>query len=261
MFRRRRHPADEPTEAEPTEAELAEAELAGHQQSEDELAAAREADRAGELDRAGSSPGDQGTGPWDVDDLEHPRDGRIDLGALLVPAVQGMELQVEVIDQRIVSATALLAGSQLKLQAFAAPRTEGIWEEVRAELKGGISRQGGTVDEVDGPFGRELRARVPTRSKDGRSGVQATRFFGFDGPRWLLHATLTGRAATDPGSAGPIEALLRDIVVVRGGTPMPPRELIPMRLPEHSDAADEPDQDGRPPLDPYHRGPEITEIH
>lgn len=251
MFRRRRRPADEPTE--PAQAEPAQAgdELAG-----DEL----EPDRTAEFDPAGPGPGDRGTGPWDVEDLEHPRDGRIDLGALLVPAVQGMELQVEVVDQRIVSATALLAGSQLKLQAFAAPRTEGIWDEVRGELQGGISRQGGTVDEVAGPFGWELRARVPTRTKDGRSGIQTTRFFGVDGPRWLLHATLTGRAASDPGSAGPIEALLRDVVVVRGGTPMPPRELIPMRMPDHSDAADEPGQSGRAPLDPFHRGPEITEI-
>jgi Protein of unknown function (DUF3710) len=241
MFRRRQRPADEPTET-----ELAEDEV--------------EPDQAGEFDAAGRDLGGGSTGPWDVEDLERPRDGRIDLGALLVPAVQGMELQVEVIDQRIVSATALLAGSQLKLQAFAAPRTEGIWDDVRGELKGGISRQGGTVDEVDGPFGWELRARVPTRSKDGKSGVQATRFFGVNGPRWLLHATLTGRAASDPGSAGPIEALLRDVVVVRGGTPMPPRELIPMRLPDHSDAADGSDQDDRPSLDPFHRGPEITEI-
>lgn len=241
MFRRRQRPADEPTEP-----ELAEDEL--------------EPEQAEVVSAAGRGLGDPSTGPWDVEDLEHPQDGRIDLGALLVPAVQGMELQVEVIDQRIVSATALLAGSQLKLQAFAAPRKEGIWDEVRGELKSGISRQGGTVDEVAGPFGWELRARVPTRSKDGRSAVQATRFFGVDGPRWLLHAALTGRAASDSGSAGPIEALLRDVVVVRGGTPMPPRELIPMRLPDHSDAADEPGPGGRSPLDPFHRGPEITEI-
>ena len=238
MFRRRRRPADEPSET-----ELAETEL-----------------EPDEANAAGPGPDDRSAGPWDVEDLANPRDGRIDLGALLVPAVTGMELQVEVIDQRIVSATAFLAGSQLKLQAFAAPRTEGIWDEVRGELKGGISRQGGTVDEVDGPFGWELRARVPTRTKEGRSGIQATRFFGVDGPRWLLHATLTGRAATDPGSAGPIEALLRDVVVVRGGTPMAPRELIPMQLPDNSAPAAEPGQGDRPPLDPFHRGPEITEI-
>ncbi|HKA68815.1 MAG TPA: DUF3710 domain-containing protein [Actinomycetes bacterium] len=253
MIRRRRRAADEPTKTEPAERGLDPA--AGGPVADE-----REPDPAGDPDEAGAGSGAQATGPWDVDDLERPRDGRIDLGALLVPAVQGMELQVEVVEQRIVSATALLAGSQLKLQAFAAPRTEGIWNEVRSELKGGISRQGGTVDEVDGPFGWELRARVPIRSKEGRSGVQATRLFGVDGPRWLLHATLTGRGASDPGAAGPVEALLRDVVVVRGGTPMPPRELIPMRLPDHSDAADESGQAGRPPLDPFRRGPEITEI-
>ena len=236
MFRRRRHATDE------VATEISEGEDPFHDED------------------AGAEPAESRTGPFDVDDLDRPRDGRIDLGALLVPAVPGMELQVEVVDQNIVAATTLLAQSQLKLQAFAAPRTEGIWDEVRGELKGGISRQGGTVDEVDGPFGWELRAKVPSRTQDGRSTVQTTRFFGIDGPRWFLHAVLTGRAATEPASAGPVEDLLRNVVVVRGGTPMPPRELIPMRLPDDSEAVDEPEPDGGSPLDPFRRGPEITEV-
>ncbi|MCI0686068.1 MAG: DUF3710 domain-containing protein [Sporichthyaceae bacterium] len=203
-------------------------------------------------------------GPWDVEELDRPRAGRIDLGSLLVPAADGTELQVEVVDQRIVSATTLFGQSQLKLQAFAAPRHEGIWDEIRGEIKGNISKQGGTVDEVDGPFGPELRARVPVRTSDGKSAVQVVRFFGVDGPRWFLHATLTGPAATEPGSAGPVEALLRDVVVVRGGDPMPPRELIPMRFPDDAEVEDAPDEEaehgGRGPLDPFRRGPEITEV-
>lgn len=247
MFRRRRRAADADSATEQAAGELDEGQL------EDG------ADLTGPA--AGGFEGPT-AGPWDVDDLDQPREGRIDLGALLVPAVPGMELQVEVApDQRIIAATALLGQSQLKLQAFAAPRTEGIWDEIRGELKGGISGQGGTVDEVEGPFGWELRARVPTRTREGKSTVQATRFFGIDGPRWFLHATLTGRAATAPGSAGPVEDLLRGVVVVRGGTPMPPRELIPMRLPDDSEAVDEPAPGGRPSLDPFRRGPEITEIH
>lgn len=203
-------------------------------------------------------------GPWDVSEVDNPHTGRFDLGALLVPEVPGMELQVEVVDQRIISATGVLADSELKLQAFAAPRTEGIWDEVRGEIKGAISKQGGTVDEVDGPLGWELRARVPGRTPDGKSTVQPARFFGVDGPRWFLHATLTGRGAREPQQAGPVEDLLRGVVVVRGDAAMPPRELIPLRLPEDAEtAADEAAEDEggtKPSLDPFRRGPEITEV-
>ena len=45
-----------------------------------------------------------------------------------------------------------------------APRSEGIWAEIRAEIAAGITRQGGTADEVPGAFGRELLARVPVRT-------------------------------------------------------------------------------------------------
>jgi hypothetical protein len=52
---------------------------------------------------------------------------------------------------------------------------------------------------------------------------------------------------------------VRDVVVVRGGEAMAPRELLPLRLPDAA-AAPAPEPEGRPPLDPFERGPEITEI-
>ena len=96
-------------------------------------------------------------GPWDEADLDDPSAGRVDLGGLLIPAVQGMELRAEIADDRVIAATVVLADSAVQLQPFAAPRHQGIWDEVRGELAATVTKQGGTVDESIGPFGPELK--------------------------------------------------------------------------------------------------------
>ena len=53
--------------------------------------------------------------------------------------------------------------------------------------------------------------------------------------------------------------MVRDVVVVRGTEAMAPRELLPLRLPDATPAP-EPEPEGRAPLEPFARGPEITEI-
>ena len=40
-----------------------------------------------------------------------------------------------------------------------------------------------------------------------------------------------GAATADVDAAAKVEDLFRSIVVVRGGSPMPPRDLIPLRMP------------------------------
>ncbi|MBI3688390.1 MAG: DUF3710 domain-containing protein [Actinobacteria bacterium] len=167
-------------------------------------------------------------GPWDAG--EAPDDGleRIDLGALQVPAVAGVDVRVEVgADGQVVSATLSHSGSELQVGVFAAPRTAGIWGEVRREILASLAAQGGTGQEVRGEFGRELTGRVPVRG-----GYQATRFVGVDGPRWFLRGLYIGPAATDPARAAPLTDVLRRIVVVRGSEPMPVRDPLPLRLPK-----------------------------
>jgi hypothetical protein len=39
------------------------------------------------------------------------------------------------------------------------------------------------------------------------------------------------QAVVDPEAAARVEELYRSIVVVRGSTPMPPRDLIPLHVP------------------------------
>jgi hypothetical protein len=169
---------------------------------------------------------DETIGPYDVRDA--PDDGveRVDLGALRVP-VGDLELRVDVDEEgTALSVTLVQTGGQVQLGLFAAPRTEGIWNEVRQEIRASISQQRGTVQEVDGVFGVELTGTIP-----GDNGVAKVRFVGVDGPRWFLRAMLVGAPATDPTLAKRFNQLVRDIVVVRGTDPYPVRDPIPLTLP------------------------------
>jgi len=167
------------------------------------------------------------TGPFDVLDDPDEAAPRLDLGALRVPVDTGLEVRVEVGPDSQVSAVTLVNESgQMQLGVFAAPRTEGIWEEVRTEIKASISSQGGTVSERDGDFGRELTGKLPAPG-----GFTPVRFVGVDGPRWFVRAMLSGAPAADSGQAEPFLNAFRRVIVVRGADPLPVRDPVPLRLP------------------------------
>jgi hypothetical protein len=227
------------------------------------------AERGEDEESRGSAPEDDAgagelsprpDGPWDSSERPVP-ESSIDLGGLLLPGRDGMELRLEVDEATaaVNGVAVVLGGSAVLLHAYAAPRSEGIWADIRSEIAAGVTRQGGTADDVDGPFGPELLVRIPVRTPDGRTGHQAQRFVGVDGPRWFLRAVFQGPAAQDRQAAADLESVVRDVVVVRGPEAMAPRELLPLRLPDAAPTA-EPEPPGRPPLDPFARGPEITEI-
>jgi len=182
-----------------------------------------------------------GTGPWDAESVPQDDVQRVDLGALRVPTLADVELRVEADQNGQVASVVLTDGtSALELAAFAAPRTEGIWDEVREELHAGIRGEGGVVEHETGEFGPELRAtvNVPDGSK------QLLRFVGVDGPRWFLRATFTGAAAADPAAGPMLAESVRQTVVVRGNDPMPVRDPLPLRLPREvveQAAAQQPD--------------------
>src|SRR3954470_11022727 len=93
------------------------------------------------------------TGPYDVADSPDGDVERLDLGALRIPVDSGLEIRVEVgEDGQVAGVTLLNPSGQMQLGVFAAPRKDGIWDEIRAEIKASISTQGGTVSEQDGPF-------------------------------------------------------------------------------------------------------------
>ena len=198
------------------------------------------------------------TGPHDVATRPDPA-GAIDLGSLRVRAVQGMKLRLDVEDstKRIVAVTITLGRSALQVQAFSAPRRAGLWDEVREELRDSLdTTPNATVQEQAGRFGTEILTRVPAALPDGSPGWNVARFVGVDGPRWFVRAVFTGTAAV-ADEAGELEEVVRELLVVRGEDPMPPRDLIPLTVPEGAvrrPAGEE------PPAAPPRRGPEITEI-
>jgi hypothetical protein len=216
-------------------------------------------------DYAGDAVKGRENGPWDVSEVESSA-AYVDLGGLWLPGRDGMELRLEVEEEagRVIAATVQLGNSAVQLQAFAAPRTMGIWDEIRREIAASVTRQGGTADEVPGSFGRELLARVPSRTPDGRTAHQPARFVGIDGPRWFLRAVFHGEAAYQDAAAAELESLVREVVVVRGADAMAPRELLTLKLPDQATDGQslEVDTEGdeREPLRPFERGPEITEV-
>lgn len=171
------------------------------------------------------------SGPWDVADV--PDDGlpRLDLGSLRMPALPGLELRVDVnAQQQVIGATLRLGESMLQVAAFAAPRADGIWDDVRGELARSASGQGGSLREVPGPFGPELAGTIQAGAP-GQPARRAARFVGVDGPRWFLRGMISGPAAESAEAAEPLEDAFRATVVVRGDQPMPVRDQLPLTLP------------------------------
>ncbi|MDQ0769639.1 hypothetical protein QF031_002388 [Pseudarthrobacter defluvii] len=200
----------------------------------------------------------RGQGPLDEAEITS-RDGFVDLGALLIAPSEGLQLRLEVEEatQRVVAVTLDLNGSSLQLQAFAAPKTETLWDEIREQIGQSVGAQGGQVEEVEGAFGTELVAKLPAGLPDGSQGYRVARFIGVDGPRWFLRGVLGGPAALERPAAEPLEALFRQVVVVRGDSPMPPRDLLQLRLPKDASATPPP---AAPTLEEPERGPEVTQI-
>ena len=177
--------------------------------------------------------GDRSTdGPFDESEA-NPVRPYIDLGGIKILPREGLNLRLEVEEQtkRIVAVGLDYAESTLQVQPFAAPRTTGLWAETREQIRAQVRQQGGRVEERQGPLGPELLAEVPVLAEGAAAGMRLARFVGVDGPRWFLRGVIGGAATGDVDAAAQVEDLFRSIVVVRGSAPMPPRDLIPLRMP------------------------------
>ncbi|WP_166983660.1 DUF3710 domain-containing protein [Paramicrobacterium fandaimingii] len=206
----------------------------------DDDAAADEAEETDDVEEVEVDPAEKSApadreenGPFDETEA-NPIRPYIDLGGVKILPREGLNLRLEVEEssQRIVAVGLDYADSTLQVQPFAAPRGRGLWHETRDQIRDQIDKQGGTTQDVDGPFGRELVASVPVAAQGDSSKTRDARFIGVDGPRWFLRGVVAGAGAREGNAADKIDDLFRSIVVVRGGQAMPPRDLIPLKMPE-----------------------------
>jgi hypothetical protein len=213
----------------------------------------------------------RGDGPWDiseVDDLEGTDEGqRIDLGSLIITGVPGSELRLQVAEEtkEIVSAMLVIettipgasggvppgmgtvpasagqpgptqtASSALELGAYAAPRSGGLWAELREEISEAATAQGGSASLREGPFGVELYRFIPVTTPEGEQGYQPSRMWVAEGPRWLLRGIVYGQAAVEDDVNSPAVAevlsAFRQVIVRRGEEAMAPGDLLPLSMP------------------------------
>ena len=204
------------------------------------------------------------TGPWDSADAPEDQVNRLDLGGLRIPVPPDTEVRVDVdAEGNIIAATLVRGASSMQVNVFAAPRTGGIWAEVREEMVASLREGGGRAEDFDGPYGVELHADIPSAASGQPATVIPARFLGVDGPRWFLRALIVGPAASDRAQAAELEVALSDFVVHRGTEAMAVRSPLPLRLPrevtEQAAPAEPPAAGDAPSLELPRRGPEITE--
>ena len=98
---------------------------------------------------------DATTGPFDERDAPEDEIARVDLGALQLPVSDRYDIRVDLDEaQRVVSATLAMPDGTMQVGVFAAPRNEGTWDEVRAEIADSLRQQKRqNLSEPDGPFG------------------------------------------------------------------------------------------------------------
>ena len=195
-------------------------------------------------------------GPFDIedfDDAEVAAQGRLDLGAVLIPMPDGGQVQVELNEAGAPSAVWVVTpGGRFTIAAYAAPKSAGLWREVATELADSLRRDATSVSVQDGPWGREVVGV-------GNGGV--VRFIGVDGYRWMVRCVVNGAPESIDALAERARASLADTVIRRGDTPMPVRTPLPVQLPEPmaaqlhaaAQAAAEQAQQQPPPAEPVAR--------
>lgn len=179
--------------------------------------------------------GDRTHGPFD--DSEQPVDEddqtRAHLGALSLVGSPEVELRLQVDEASGEVGAVMLVGADgaMELRAFAAPRHEDLWSDIRPRLAEEAVRRGGQAAEVAGPYGPALHLVVPGVTPDGQQVTQPSTVLGIAGPRWLLRVSMFGRPAVQWDPDQLLERTLRSVVVHRGNQPMAPGDQLPLVLP------------------------------
>lgn len=158
----------------------------------------------------------------------------LDLGSLLLPNVPGLEVHLD-LDARTGTGKSVslhLDMSIAELQVFAAATNEDLWGEMRNAIAAGLREQEVDCQVVEGRFGTEVRAVMPTVDLDGNAHVQPVRFVGIRGSRWFLRVVISGAGAViATQKISEIDDVIAQVVVHRGNEPQPPGERLWLRSP------------------------------
>lgn len=200
--------------------------------SEEQSTPATDDVEVSEVDTSKSAPADrESAGPFDISEVPTMRP-YVDLGGIKIAPREGLQMRLDVDERakRVVAVSLEYAESLLQVQAFSAPKSRGLWNQIRVDLTTQLEQQNAKSREEEGELGPELVAETQVPAEQG-GGTRTVRFIGVDGPRWVLRGLVMGRAAVDDEARARLFGLFREIVVVRGDSPMPPGDLIPLRVP------------------------------
>lgn len=155
--------------------------------------------------------------------------GLISFGSLLIPSIDGVSVRGDINEEnnQVVAVSFEHQGSILQVTPFATAKSEQVWPEIMDQLKEGIVASGGSASETEGSTGKQLNAVVPAGQDSAK-----IRFIGFDGPRWFLRGVISGAAIDNQIAAKNMEDIFCALIVNRGDIPLPPKEPLPLKLPD-----------------------------
>src|SRR5690554_4263160 len=114
------------------------------EQSQQAQNAVEVTEAAEQVDTSKSGPENRETaGPFDISEVRGIRP-YVDFGSIKIVPREGLQLKLEVDERakRVVAVTIDYEGSILQVQAFSAPKSTGLWNQVRGEIMQQLSSQG-----------------------------------------------------------------------------------------------------------------------
>ncbi len=172
-------------------------------------------------------------GPRDLSEVDATR-GYVDLGSLRIPAIAGMQLRTQLApDGRTVLRVLLVLGSSgIQVSLAAAPKSGGVWDELREQIRSGMEADGAQVQDVRTRYGEELLADLLVTLPDGGRATSRMRVIGREGPRWFARIDVLGPAAQSLEAGASLEQVIDRMVVVRDDAPRARLDLLPLHVPE-----------------------------
>ncbi len=178
-------------------------------------------------------------GPFDIEEVDLDADDvkRLDLGTLIITPFDKMNLQLQV-DKAKEKVQALLISdgtSAMEVAVFAGPTRASMLPEIRSEIIRATDEAKGRVNMVEGPFGAELRRRLPVTTPEGKAATHMSRTWLCGGPGWVLRGVVMGKAALEPDNEEADSTMwefFSNLVVRRGQQPAVPGSVLTMDVPQ-----------------------------